>query len=407
MPAHVDPEAGTTSTVKRNYSDANLYEPLEGLNPPSAALFSTSAVLVPPSASLGEDRTVKEAQAKKSKTCSTSTLATNPKEFLFVADTCQGWIIPENNKYNGLLVKRPLVGIQPYQPWVDRVGASKAFGSYDTVEAPNIRLGGSREDLLVQLQSAAAQMLADATEKAGQTMSPEDSRMPAELASQLSADVCDIGMAVAALCPASPTLQIKLEVIGENSCARWHRDSYVGRAIVSYTGVDGTLFTPDSNVNEDALELHSGPIDTQNRNIIRDQRAVKAAGLGDICFMKGLGYPTGAKGLVHKAADKKYHADGGLVYRLALKVDVPLNRVADCQDACCREAHGRGHGHGHAGGGHADAHGHSHGGVPCSGHGEPCVSYDGAPAVEVQDRGHGHGDAGEGDAAFDEAMNAA
>ena len=90
MPAH-----GTSSKVKRNYSDANLYEPLEGLNPPSAALSSTSAVLVPPSASSGQDRTVKEAPAKKSKTCSTSTLATNPKEeFLFVADTCQGPVGP-------------------------------------------------------------------------------------------------------------------------------------------------------------------------------------------------------------------------------------------------------------------------------------------------------------------------
>ena len=29
--------------------------------------------------------------------------------------------------------------------------------------------------------------------------------------------------------------------------------------------------------------------------------------------MKGLGYPTGAKGLVHKSPDKKYHADGGIV----------------------------------------------------------------------------------------------
>ena len=167
-------------------------------------------------------------------------------------------------------------------------------------------------------------------------------------------------------------MQVKLEVIGENMCARWHRDNYVARAITSYTGVTGTMWTPDWNIDEDNLVNGA-----ENSDIIRDKREVHALGVGDICFMKGLGYPKGPKGLVHKAADRAYHPDGGIVYRLALKVDIPhptraqvampsfssaVNNMAAMfatlpTAPVASQGHGEAHGHGH---------GHAHDGQPCS-----------------------------------------
>ena len=114
-------------------------------------------------------------------------------------------------------------------------------------------------------------------------------------------------------------LEIKLEVFGENSCNRWHRDNYAGRAIVSYTGAMGTQFTSDENVDFWELE-HRGV----NEHIIHDAGDICAAEVGDLLFMKGLRYPgAGAKGLTHKSPEKRYHADGRVVNRLVLKVDVP------------------------------------------------------------------------------------
>ena len=42
---------------------------------------------------------------------------------------------------------------------------------------------------------------------------------------------------------------MRIEAVGENTCARWHRDQFVGRAIVTYTGAAGTEFTSRDNVD--------------------------------------------------------------------------------------------------------------------------------------------------------------
>ena len=60
------------------------------------------------------------------------------------------------------------------------------------------------------------------------------------------------------------------------------------------------------------------------QHIIHDAGEICAAEVGDVLFMKGLRYPgAGAKGLTHKSPEKRYHADGRVVNRLVLKVDVP------------------------------------------------------------------------------------
>ena len=41
------------------------------------------------------------------------------------------------------------------------------------------------------------------------------------------------------------SLDVKLELIGENSCKLWHYDNFVGRSIVTYSGLCGTTFCDD------------------------------------------------------------------------------------------------------------------------------------------------------------------
>ena len=54
----------------------------------------------------------------------------------------------------------------------------------------------------------------------------------------------------------------------------------------------------------------------------RDQGKVESAGTGSILYMKGLKYPFGANGLVHKSPAMSYRQDGSVLNRLVLKVDV-------------------------------------------------------------------------------------
>ena len=40
-------------------------------------------------------------------------------------------------------------------------------------------------------------------------------------------------------------VEVKLELIGENACRKWHYDNFVGRSIVTYSGLGGTTFCDD------------------------------------------------------------------------------------------------------------------------------------------------------------------
>ena len=55
----------------------------------------------------------------------------------------------------------------------------------------------------------------------------------------------------------------------------------MGRAIVSYTGVCGTEYTNDSNVNFDEM-MHCG----NNDHIIRDINQVEHIDVGDFLFIE-------------------------------------------------------------------------------------------------------------------------
>ena len=117
-------------------------------------------------------------------------------------------------------------------------------------------------------------------------------------------------------CTSAGVLEVKLEVAGANICKRWHQDNFVGRALTSYTGVVGTEFTRDENV--DFWELNNCG---NNDCIIREPDGVRSVAVGDILFIKGKKF-KGQPALVHKSPPIRRHADGRVVNRLVLKVDV-------------------------------------------------------------------------------------
>jgi len=222
---------------------------------------------------------------------------------LFVSDSLNGWFKPESREHKGLLVSRTIGA------WDDR-----QIDGFGGVNLAGARIGGlqhlkaivvnSDDDLSARLLESVGNLLAVAA-------------LPESLSDQIRSDACSIGCAAGAMCPSARELELNLEIVGENTCARWHKDQFVGRAIVSYTGDVGTEYSHDSNVN--SWELHNGGT---NEGIIRDVDEVESVGVGDILFIKGTQFPHGKAGLVHKSPEKRFHEDGRIVNRLLLKVDV-------------------------------------------------------------------------------------
>eukprot|EP00933_Yihiella_yeosuensis_P031647 TRINITY_DN2521_c0_g1_i2.p1 TRINITY_DN2521_c0_g1~~TRINITY_DN2521_c0_g1_i2.p1 ORF type:complete len:333 (-),score=27.86 TRINITY_DN2521_c0_g1_i2:699-1571(-) len=233
---------------------------------------------------------------------------------LYVTNSLEGWLNIENLDYQGMLLERsPSWGDN--QEWIDRMCAGRVvFGRDETIQTRDDVLNGERQDLIPRLQEAGKELLGIAQERGG--------AFPEALGAQIKQDIVDIGTVVGALTSESPSIQVKLEVQGHNTCQRWHQDNYICRAIVTYTGMGGTMYTNMSNV--DMWELDNCG---NNDCVIHDKSKICSAGIGDILFMKGKLYPSGKQGLVHKSAELAYHNDGSIVNRLTLKIDVPAPKL--------------------------------------------------------------------------------
>lgn len=221
---------------------------------------------------------------------------------LFVTDSLSNWRSPEGNAHKGLLVRRTFdVPWDGFQYEIDE--ACSRFGR--TLGLTSKVANDGDEALPDRLLDSINGILATA-------------ELPKALSGQIQRDAVSIGSSVGALCPTARELELKLEIFGENVCARWHKDNFVGRAITSYTGTIGTEYSRDSNINYWELE-NCGC----NDKIIRDTEQIEHVGVGDILFIKGTRFPQGANGLVHRSPDKRFHEeDGRIVNRLVLKVDV-------------------------------------------------------------------------------------
>lgn len=210
-------------------------------------------------------------------------------------------------QYQGLLVRRPqLCSHWDMQADIDDASNSGRFGTKGEKIAKDV-MNGERQKLLNSLQVAADEVLAQAA-------------LPANLSQQINTDICSIGLVAGQMCPLSSKLQVKLEILGDNVCSRWHQDNYVGRAIVTYNS-HATEYTADSNVDFWELENCGN-----NQHVIRDTNEVQHVEVGDVLFIKGKQFP-GSTALVHKSPEKQYHEDGRVINRLVLKVDVPTEAI--------------------------------------------------------------------------------
>mmetsp|Transcript_37726 Transcript_37726/g.59715 ORF Transcript_37726/g.59715 Transcript_37726/m.59715 type:complete len:229 (+) Transcript_37726:56-742(+) len=219
---------------------------------------------------------------------------------LFVADSLDAWTQPDSSQHNGFLLERPELCKQwNIQAEIDDCAPDTERFDTGRFEVTN----GDPQDLLRSLQAAADAIVAKAS-------------LPEGISQQIQEDICAIGSIVGQVCPNEKRIQIKLETMGEGVCSRWHRDYYVGRAIVTYNS-HATQYTADSNVDFWELENCGN-----NKCIIRDTNEIRSIGVGDILFMKGAMFPN-CTGLVHKSPEVKYHEDGRVINRLVLKVDVP------------------------------------------------------------------------------------
>jgi hypothetical protein len=223
---------------------------------------------------------------------------------VLVSDSLDAWTQSESLQHHGMLVTRPeLCTMWDIQADVDDFAVAEKFGSNGAKLYEDVKNGDPKE-LLQNLQHASNVILAKAS-------------LPKGISEQIHDDICAVGSVVGQMCSNAGQLQIKLQVMGANVCSRWHRDYYVGRAIVTYNS-HATHYTADSNV--DMWEMENCG---KNECVIRDPTQVHSAGVGDILFMKGAAFPQ-STGLVHKSPEVRHHEDGRVINRLILKVDVEM-----------------------------------------------------------------------------------
>merc|ERR1711920_264325 len=194
------------------------------------------------------------------------------------------------------------------QQCVDHLNRTGAFGPESGLQTTVqiAQMWGSEEWLAAEWSSKGRRLL----DKVGST------GLPDSLRHQIQRDIEEVGLVMAKMLPDTKEMSLKLELMGESVCSRWHQDHYTCRAIITYNG-SGTVYAHNDNVN--FWELNNCG---NNDHIIRDVSQVLSATSGDVLLMKGKLFPSSVNGLVHKSPDKRYRADGSVMTRLCLKIDV-------------------------------------------------------------------------------------
>lgn len=220
-----------------------------------------------------------------------------------VCEDVETFLDPKCHDYRGLLIKRPEIQYN-VQRHVDNLAKSYAFGAEQSVQA-DIQLQNTF-NLALEISKKAHTLASFAVQHG----------LPKDLGFQIQQDFEQIGMVLPSLAPTASKLILKLDIMGEHVCTRWHRDHYIGRAVVSYNSC-GTMY-----ICNDHVDMHKLTHGCDNAGIVPDESYAFTAGVGDILFMKGGLFPDTPNGLVHKAPEIRYHADGSIVNRLVLKVDL-------------------------------------------------------------------------------------
>lgn len=235
-------------------------------------------------------------------------------------ESVQDWLRPECWAFKGMRVVRPQRW-DHIQSMIDKFYDSGAFGPEQTLVG-KVALEKSCAEDCADKHCPATASDSDLRAAFGDVMdgllkTPMDMGMPRELAEAIRGDALEIGLVVSRLLPTAPSIVLKVELIRENRCGRWHVDNYTSRAIVSYN-CSATEYVRDDHVDFWQLENRG-----TNEQVVRDERNVCVAGVGDIMLMKGKAFPHEVNALVHRSPGLSLGADGNMLTRLLLKVDVP------------------------------------------------------------------------------------
>ena len=131
---------------------------------------------------------------------------------------------------------------------------------------------------------------------------------------------------IMSLCPRVPWLTLSTEIVGTNSCSRWHQDNYVGRAIITYTG-PGTWAVDDKSVCFDQIDCTLNlPTDVSNRAVVPRSESIHRAPTNSVLLIKGKHWPgIRGIGLTHKSPDVHKDVKGKPeCLRFVLKVDLSM-----------------------------------------------------------------------------------
>jgi len=233
--------------------------------------------------------------------------ATPRPDTVLMCDSVQDWLSEQCDHYRCMHVPRPQA-LRAQQQRVDLLNEVGACGPESSVQTrvQVAEMWGSEEWLAAEWSSKGRSLL-------DQVGGPG---LPDGLRRQVQRDIQEVGMAMAKMLPDAKEMILKVELMGESVCHRWHQDYYTCRAIITYNG-SGTVYAHNDNVN--FWELRNCG---NNDHIIRDASQVLSANFGDVLLMKGKWFPSTVNGLVHKSPDKRYHPDGSIMTRLCLEIDV-------------------------------------------------------------------------------------
>ena len=154
--------------------------------------------------------------------------------------------------------------------------------------------------------------------------------LPASFRGSVEADAREIAAASTELCPETPWLTLRLEVVQLEACWRWHQDFYTARTLCCYVG-PGTHCCDDAAVDWDRFEATMG--DESNLECVPEGR-VRSMETNAVLLMKGDSWPgIRGTGLTHKSPSG-FWLGPDAPKRLILKVDLNDNRppLADDSD---------------------------------------------------------------------------
>lgn len=224
----------------------------------------------------------------------------------------QDWLNPDCDTHRGMVARRvPIWG--DVQPVSDHLYEQCDFASESTGERNRFALkvqtcsGPHGETMFAASLSEAAERLIAPLQAHG---------LPESLGQQMQSDFEEVGMVVAKMVPEAKELDLKVEIVKDNACFRWHQDSYIARAICTYNNC-GTEYIHHRHVN--FWELNNCG---NNDHVIRDPSQVLSVGVGDFLLIKGKQFPGRMNGLVHKSPFTRHHPDGEVMTRLCIKIDV-------------------------------------------------------------------------------------